>query len=86
MTKTESAPTGLTIFHVTDSGNGGYIQTRTISHILENHRTNISFISILEEFQLKINDGLHRQIKCMATLFDSLNIITCTIHLFLGIE
>ena len=49
MTKTESAPTGLTVFYVTDSGNGGYIQTRTISHIFENHRTNISFISILEE-------------------------------------
>ena len=86
MTETESAPSRLTIFHVADTRNRRDIKSRTIGHILEDHRTDIPFVSILEELQLKIDDGLHRQIECMAALLDSLNIVACTIHFLFGIK
>ena len=86
MTKTVGTPACLTIFHITNTGNGGNIQTCAIGHILQHHWTNITFITILEELQLEINDGLHGHIQCMTTLFDGFNIITGTIYLFLRIK
>ena len=86
MAQRKRSPARLGVFLVRHARNRRNVESRLVGDVLQNPRAQVGLVAFLEEATLPVDDGFHRHVERVATLFHGLDEALRLIDFLLRVE